>query len=147
MELVGFNASHCANGFTKRGERSRRKKQKQGPLTPQCLADTSCKISQEERERLFNRMVQALAQKPFFRGKLLVALDGSQVPTPARYEGCGKLKHTRKVKVKGQAEPAVQEYSLDGWKILVLIEVRTRLPFAMKVVPIQESEGQWLVPL
>lgn len=147
MELIGFNAYQCANGFTKRGESSRTKKQKQGPLTPQCLADNICKISQEEMEQLFNRMVQVLAHGQFFHGKLLVALDGSKVPTPASYEGCGKLKQTRKVKVKGQEEPVVQEYYLYGWKILVLIEVRTRLPLAMKVVPIQDYEGKWLVPL
>jgi Transposase DDE domain len=34
-----------------------------------------------------------------------------------------------------------------GWKLLVLIEVRTRLPLAMKVVPIQTYEGAWLLPL
>ena len=34
-----------------------------------------------------------------------------------------------------------------GWKVLVLIEVQTRLPLAMKVVQIQDYEGKWLVPL
>ena len=51
------------------------------------------------------------------------------------------------MKVKGQQEPVTQEYYLYGWKVLVLIEVQTRLPLAMKLVPIQEYEGKWLVPL
>jgi hypothetical protein len=34
-----------------------------------------------------------------------------------------------------------------GWKVLVLIDVHTRLPLAMKVVTIEEYEGRWLVPL
>jgi Transposase DDE domain len=34
-----------------------------------------------------------------------------------------------------------------GWKVLVLIDVQTRLPLAMKVVQIQQYEGRWLVPL
>jgi hypothetical protein len=34
-----------------------------------------------------------------------------------------------------------------GWKVLVLIEVRTRLPLAMKLVKIQDDEGSWLIPL
>src|SRR5712691_7354693 len=58
MELVGFNAYQCENGLTKRGDASRKTKKKQGPLTAQCLADNICKITQEEMERLFNRMVQ-----------------------------------------------------------------------------------------
>jgi hypothetical protein len=147
MELVGFNAHQCENGLTKRGDASRTTKKKQGPLTAQCLADNICKLTQEEMERLFNTMVQLLARRKFFTGNLLVALDGSKVPTPQSYEGCGKIKQTRKVKVKGQKEPVTQEYYVYGWKVLVLIEVQTRLPLAMKLVPIQEYEGKWLVPL
>jgi len=147
MELVGFNAHQCEHGLTKRGDASRTTKQKQGPLTAQCLADNICKLTQEEMERLFNRMVQLLARRGLFAGKLVVALDGSKVPTPQSYEGCGKIKQTRKVKVKGQKEAVTEEYYLFGWKVLVLIEVQTRLPLAMKVVPIQDYEGKWLIPL
>jgi len=147
MELVGFNAHQCEEGLTKRGERTRQKKKKQGPMTPQCLANNICKLSEEELERLFNQMVQLVVRHGLVRGKLLVALDGSKLPTPKSYEGCGKVKQTRKVKVKGQKETQTQEYYLSGWKILVVIEVRTRLPLAMKVVPIQDYEGKWLVPL
>src|SRR5437764_6204559 len=147
MELIGFNAHQCESGLTKRGDASRTTKKKQGPITAPCLADNICKITQEEMERLFNTMVQLLARRGLFSGKLVVALDGSKVPTPQSYEGCGKLKQTRKVKVKGQQEPVTQEYYVSGWKVLVLIEVQTRLPLAMKLVPIQEYEGKWLVPL
>src|SRR5579859_2957110 len=147
MELVGFNAQQCEDGLTKRGDAQRKTKQKQGPLTAQCLADNISKLGEEEMERLFNQMVQLLARRSMFSGKLVVALDGSKLPTPKSYEGCGKLKQTRRVKVKGQKEPATEEYYLYGWKILVLIEVQTRLPLAMKLVKIQEYEGSWLIPL
>src|SRR5579859_5330162 len=147
MELVGFNAQQCEDGLTKRGDAQRTKKKKQGPLTAQCLADNISKLGEEEMERLFNQMVQLLARRGIFTGKLLVALDGSKLPTPKSYEGCGKLKQTRRVKVKGQKEAATEEYYVYGWKVLVLIEVQTRLPLAMKLVKIQEYEGKWLIPL
>ncbi len=51
------------------------------------------------------------------------------------------------MKVKGEKEAVTEEYYVYGWKVLVLIEVQTRLPLAMKVVPIQDYEGKWLVPL
>jgi hypothetical protein len=51
------------------------------------------------------------------------------------------------VKVKGQKEPVTQEYYVYGWKVLVLIDVQTRLPLALKLVPIADYEGKWLVPL
>ena len=147
MELVGFNAHQCETGLTKRGDASRKTKKKQGPITAQCLADNICKLTREEMEQLFNTMVQLLVGRGLFAGALLVALDGSKVPTPESYEGCGKIKQTRKVKGKGQKEPVTEEYYLYGWKVLVLIEVQTRLPLAMKLVSIQDYEGKWLVPL
>lgn len=147
MELVGFNAQQCENGLTKRGDGQRTTKKKQGPLSPQCLADNISKLGEQEMEHLFNQMVQVLAGRGFFTGKLLVALDGSKLPTPESYEGCGKLKQTRSVKIKGQKEAATEEYYVYGWKVLVLIEVRTRLPLAMKLVKIQDYEGSWLIPL
>jgi len=147
MEMVGFNAHQCENGLTARGDAMRHKKKKQGPITAQCLAENICKLTQEEVERLFNQMCSLLARQGLFRGKLLVALDGSKLPTPKSYEGCGKVKQTRKVKVKGQKEEATEEYYVYGWKLLVLIEVQTRLPLAIKVVHIQDYEGKWLVPL
>ncbi len=147
MELVGFNAQQCEEGLSKRGDAQRTTKKKQGPLSAQCLADNISKLTQDEMERLFNQMVQLLARRGFFTGKLLVALDGSKLPTPKSYEGCGKLKQTRSVKIKGQKEAATEEYYVYGWKVLVLIEVQTRLPLAMKLVKIQDYEGKWLLPL
>jgi hypothetical protein len=147
MELVGFNAQQCEQGLTKRGDAQRQSKKKQGPITPQCLAENISKLKQEEMEALFNQMVQRLVEWGLLSGERLVALDGSKLPTPQSYEGCGKVKQTRKVKVKGQKEPVTQEYYVYGWKVLVLMDVQTRLPLAMKLVPIQEYEGRWLVPL
>jgi DDE family transposase len=147
MELVGFNARQCENGLTKRGDAQRKTRKKQGPITPQCLAENISKLQQEEMEDLFNQMVQRLVGWGLLSGERLVALDGSKLPTPPSYEGCGKIKQTRKVKVKGQKEPVTQEYYVYGWKVLVLMDVQTRLPLAMKLVSIQEYEGRWLVPL
>ena len=147
MELIGFNAQQVAHGLTKRGDAQRKTKPKQGPLTPQCLADNISKLEQQQMEQLLNQMVQLLAGFGLLSGSILAALDGSKLPTPESYEGCGKVKQTRKVKVKGQKEPVTEEYYVYGWKVLVLIDVQTRLPLAMKLVAIQEYEGKWLVPL
>src|SRR5712692_3747780 len=147
MELVGFNARQVEEGLTKRGDAQRKTKPKQGPLTPQCLADNISKLSREQMESLFNQMVECLVGWGLLDGQRIAALDGSKLPTPPTYEGCGKLKQTRSVKVKGQKERMTEEYYVYGWKVLVLIDVHTRLPLAMKVVKIEEYEGGFLVPL
>ncbi|HET8852255.1 MAG TPA: transposase [Ktedonobacteraceae bacterium] len=147
MELVGFNAQQVEEGLTRRGDAQRKTKQKQGPLTPQCLADNISKLTVTQMETCFNQMVQCVVGWGLLDGERIAALDGSKLPTPETYEGCGKVKQTRRVKVKGQKEPATEEYYVYGWKVLVLIDVQTRLPLSMKVVKIQEYEGRWLVPL
>ena len=147
MELVGFNARQVEAGLTKRGDAQRKSKKKQGPLSPQCLADNISKLSREQMESLFNQMVQCVVRWGLLDGQRIVALDGSKLETPKTYEGCGKLKQTRSVKVKGQKERATEEYYVYGWKVLVLMDVHTRLPLSMKVVKIEEYEGRWLVPL
>lgn len=130
MELVGFNARQVEEGLTKRGDAQRQTKQKQGPLSAQSLADNVSKLSREQMEALFNRMVQCVVGWGLLDGERIAALDGSKLPTPATYEGCGKIKQTRSVKVKGQQERATEEYYVYGWKVLVLIDVHTRLPLA-----------------
>src|SRR2546429_7278838 len=104
MELVGFNGHQCESGLTNAGVASRTTKKKQGPITAQCLADNICKLTQEEMERLFNQMVHLLARRSFFSGNLGVALDVSKVPTPASYQGRGKLEQTRQAHVQGQKD-------------------------------------------
>src|SRR5258708_34931671 len=82
MELVGFNAQQCENGLTKRGDAQRKTKQKQGPITPQCLAENISKLKQEEMEDLFNQMVQLLEEWGRLSAERLVCFDGRQMPTP-----------------------------------------------------------------
>ena len=94
MELVGFNARQVEEGLTKRGDAQRKTKKKQGPLSPQCLADNISKLSREQMESLFNQMVECVVRCGLLDGERLVALDGSKLETPKTYAGCGKLKQT-----------------------------------------------------
>ncbi|MBI4319251.1 MAG: transposase [Chloroflexi bacterium] len=150
MTLIGFNAHQVVNGFTRRGDDRRRKKPKQGPLTPQCLAQNICKLTVEQMMSFFNGVVRLIVGMGFvrsFRGRMTVALDGSKLPTTKSYEGRGCLKVEGKVKDKDTGKLVKVVKYIFGWKVLVLIEVRTRLPLAAKVVKIEEYEGRWLVPL
>ena len=100
MRLVGFNATQIAQGLTQRGDAQRQHKRKQGPLSPQCLAQNISKFTQEQLEHLFNAGVRLLVARGFLQGVLTVALDGSQVPTPKSYPGRGCLAVTRTVREK-----------------------------------------------
>ena len=147
MTLIGFNATQIAAGFTQRGASQRRRKPQQGPLSPQCLAQNVCKFSTAAMEAFFNGIVRLIVAGGYVQGALLVALDGSKLPTTARYTGRGCLAIEREVREKRTRRLVkVVEYVF-GWKVLVLIDVQTRLPLAVKVVKIEAYEGAWLVPL
>ncbi len=147
MRLVGFNAHQVAQGLTRRGDARRRLRPKRGPLSPQCLGANICKLGVEQLAALFNGTVRLLVARGLFQGDLTVALDGSKVLTPESYPGRGCLSVTRTAtEAKTKRRVRIVE-TLFGWKVLVLIDVRTRLPLSMAVGKIQDYEGQWLLPL
>jgi hypothetical protein len=147
MTLLGFNAYQVANGLTRRGDAQRTDRPKHGPLSPQCLAQNISKFTTAQMMGLFNEIIRLLVHVLALSGDLTVALDGSKVPTTEKYTGRGCLTITHKVREKGTQRLVKVATLLFGWKVLVLIEVRSRLPLAMAVVKIQEYEGRWLLPL
>ena len=66
-------------------------------------------------------------------------LDGTDLETTARYEGCGQATRKRKVTDKRGKVHEI-EVTVSGWKLLVLIEAMTKIPLAAKVVQIQDDE-------
>jgi len=147
MRLIGFNAHQVGHGLTRRGDARRRLRPKRGPLSPQCLAENICKLGVEQLATLFNGTVRLLVARGLLQGDLTVALDGSKVLTPESYPGRGCLSVTRTAtEAKTKRRVTIVE-TVFGWKVLVLIDVQTRLPLAMAVSQIQDYEGQWLLPL
>jgi hypothetical protein len=146
MKLVGFNAHQIANGLTRRGDALRKDKSKQGPLSPQCLAQNICKISPLALEKFFNGTIRRLAAFGAFAAEVTIAIDGTLLGTTENYEGCGCLKVEKRARKKGGGWVTVIEF-IFGWKLIALIDVRTRIPLAIKVVQIQEYEGRWIAPL
>jgi len=149
MTLIGFNATQIAQGYTRRGDDKRRAKPKRGPLSPQCLAQNICKLPVAQLETLFNGVIRRIVASGLLAGDLLVGLDGSKVLTTEQYpgRGCLEIEHQQRVKLAGvwQVVKLVERWF--GWKVLVLIEVRTRLPLALALDKIQAYEGTYLVPL
>jgi hypothetical protein len=66
-------------------------------------------------------------------------VDATDLETTAQYEGCGQVTRKRKLTDKRGKVHEI-EVTVYGWKLIVLIEARTKIPLAAKVVPIQEHE-------
>jgi hypothetical protein len=139
MQLVGFNAQQVRQGVCQRGATKRQGERVPGPICPDTLAKQIVKWNLRDLEAVFNGVIRALARAGVFEAKVTGILDAPDLETTQRYADCGQV--TRRVKIedkRGQVHEI--EVTVYGWKLLVLIDVRTKIPLAAKVVKIHAHE-------
>ena len=107
------------------------------------------KLSLAVLEARFNGVVHDRAQAKVLARQVTGLVDGTDWETTARYEGCGQATRKRQITDK-QGKVREIEVTLYGWKRLVMIEVRTNIPPAAKVVQLQDHEAsltrEWVTP-
>ena len=137
MHVVGFNAPQVRHGVCQRGAAKRQGPRTAGPICPEALANNRVKLDLLALEALFNGAIRALSQAGLFRAKVTGIVDGTDLETTAQYEGCGHVTRKRKLTDKPGKVREI-EVTVYGWKVTVLIDAATKIPLAVKVVPIQE---------
>ena len=146
MSLIGFNARLVQEGMTKRGAHQRTDVRPYVLMDPQTLAETICKSSLSELEKLFNGTIGCLAQYGIFMAEMMVAMDGTRIVTTANFSGCGCQKVTEwKTDRKGLRVEVVS--LVYGWRLIALIDLTTLIPVAIKIVQIQASESPYMLAL
>jgi hypothetical protein len=139
MQLVGFNAQQVRQGICQRGATKRQGERTLGPICPDTLAKHIVTLNLRDLEAVFNGSIRALAKAGVFGAKVTGIADGTDLETTERYTGCGQV--TRQVRVEDKRGRVHEiEVTVWGWKVLLLIDVVTKIPLAVKVVPIQEHE-------
>jgi hypothetical protein len=142
MQLVGFNAQHVRQGICQRGAAKRQGERIPGPISPETLANNIVKLNLQDLERVFNGAICALATGGVFAKQVTGVVDGTDLETTARYQGCGQV--TRKVRIEDtQGRVHAIEVTVYGWKVLLLIDAATKIPLAVKIGKIQEHETHW----
>jgi hypothetical protein len=142
MQLVGFNAQHVRQGMCQRGAAKRQGERTPGPISPETVANNIVKLNLRDLERVFNGAIRALAKAGVFDKKVTGMADGTDLETTARDQGCGQV--TRKVRIEDkQGRVHEIEVTVYGWKVLRLIDARTKIPLAGKVGKIHEHEALW----
>jgi hypothetical protein len=139
MRLVGFNAQQARHGVCQRGAAKRQRPRTEGPICAEALANNIVKLSLRDLEAWFNGSIRALAKAGVFGAKVTGIVDATDLETTAAYEGCGQVTRTRKITDKHGNVREI-EVTVYGWKPIVLIEAITKIPLAVKVVPIHEHE-------
>ena len=84
-------------------------------------------------------VIRALAQTGVLAPKVTGIVDATDLETTAQYEGCGQVTRKRKMTDKRGKVHEI-EVTVYGFKLIILIEARTKIPLAGKVVPIHEHE-------
>ena len=146
MTLIGFNAQQVSDGLSKRGAQQRTAASEYTLIDPQTLANAICKISTSALQDLFNGTIRALATFGVFMGEVMVAVDGTRVVTPPTFQGRGKLSVTERQRNRQGVQVEVVKF-LFGWRPIALLDLRTLIPLALKIVQIQEHEAPYLVAL
>ena len=146
MTLLGFNAEQVADGMSKRGAKQRTAASEYTLMDPQTLAGAICKISAGALEELFNGTIRALAAFGVFMAEVMVAVDGTRVVTAPTFQGCGKLAVTEYHRNRQGVRVEIVRF-LFGWRLIALIDLRTLIPLAIKIVQIQAHEAPYLVAL
>jgi hypothetical protein len=146
MELLGFNAHTVATGLTQRGAAQRSGVRPYALMDPQTLAQSVCKTSVAELARLFNGTIRCLAAWGLFPAEVMAAVDGTLIPTTAKYTGCGCLKVTQHQRNRHGVLVETVEL-VYGWRLIALIDLVTLIPLALKIVQIQAHEAPHLLAL
>ena len=139
MRLVGFNAQQVRHGVCQRGAARRQGPRTEGPICPEALAKHMVQLNLRDLEAWFNGTIRALARAGVFGAKVTGIVDATDLETTAAYEGCGQVTRQRKITDKRGKVHEI-EVTVYGWKLIVLIEARTKIPLAAKVVLIHEHD-------
>ncbi|MGH8071942.1 MAG: transposase [Candidatus Entotheonellia bacterium] len=139
MQLVGFNAQQVRHGVCQRGAAKRQQPRTEGPICPDTLANNIVQLNLRDLAAWFNGTIRALAKAGIFGTKVTGIVDATDLETTAAYDGCGQVTRTRKITDKHGHVREI-EVTVYGWKPIVLIDAMTKIPLAVKVVPIHEHE-------
>jgi hypothetical protein len=139
MRLVGFNAQQVRHGVCQRGAATRQGPRTEGPICPDTLAENIVKLNVRDLEALFNCVIRALAKTKMLGARITGIVDATDLETTAQYGGCGQVTRKRKITDKRGNVHEI-EVTVYGFKLIVLIDARTKVPLAAKIVPIQEHE-------
>lgn len=139
MRVVGFNAHQIKDGISMRGRHRRKDGGPPGrPVAADTLGENVSAIGMEAVTDLFNHAVQMLAAQGVFPKEVTVALDPTDIETPKGFGGAGSVTRKRKLLDK-RGRLTTVEVTVWGFRLIVVMETKTRIPVAAKLVQIQEN--------
>ena len=148
MGLLGVNAYQVEHGATARGLGQRTAPVSvRGAFSYETVADSLVAISPAALVELFNGAVRCLARPGVFAKHLDVVLDATDdeaTPTYQTDDGRPVPRGVREQRPEVRANRHAQkvEVTVYGWKLWIVWEPQSKIPLAMTIDDIQESDNQ-----
>lgn len=148
MEMLGFNAVQVREGSNKRGLSQRTQPVEiRGPFSFETVADNIVRIGPEKLEAMLNGVIRCLAVQGVFGKTLDVVLDATDdeaTPTYKTDDGRAVPLVTREKRpdVRANRHAKKIKVSVFGWKIWLVWEPVSKIPLALAIDGINESDNQ-----
>jgi hypothetical protein len=128
LRLIGHTTPQLSGGICKRGYGDHK------PLP------ASARLNEPELDRLLQATIERLIKRRLlWSSHGHYALEASDLPTSAKFQGAGRRTTTERRRNKAGAWVEVLK-TTHGFELLILYEVKLRLVVAAKLVKIQDSE-------
>jgi hypothetical protein len=148
MEMLGFNAVQVREGSNKRGLSQRTKPVEiRGPFSFETVADNIVRIGPEKLEAMLNGVIRCLAAQGVFDKTLDVSLDATDdeaTPTYKTDDGREVPRVTREKRpdVRANRHAKKIKVTVFGWKVWLVWEPVSKIPLALAIDGINESDNQ-----
>ena len=145
MTLIGFNAHQVATGLSTRGQATHggQRIHADGP------ADVDQRHLQDQRlgvARPVQRHDSGVGGVWCVHGRGHGGGGWHRVVTAPTFQGRGKLSVTERQRNRQGVQVEIVKF-LFGWRLIALVDLRTLIPLALKIVQIQAHEAPYLVAL
>ena len=153
MAVLGFNAAQVEKGSTKRGlDRQTQPVPIRGAFSFETVADNIVEIGPEKMAAMFNGVIRCLAAQkmfPKYIDAVLDATDDEATPTYKTDDGRPVPKVTREKRpdVRANRHAKKIEVTVWGWKIWLLWEPTSKMPLALAIDGINESDNKNAYPV
>lgn len=148
MGVLGFNAVQIQEGSTARGlGRRTHPVPIRGPFSFETVADNIVRIGPERLAHLFNGVIRCLAAQGIFAKNLDVVLDATDdeaTPTYKTDDGRPVPLVTREKRPEVRANRHAKKVKVTayGWKIWIVWEAGSKIPLAMMIDGINETDNK-----
>ena len=141
LRLIGYTTQQLSGGICKRGYGDHK------PMHASTLANAIERLTERELDQLLQGTVQQLVKRQLLvRSHGRYALDGSDLPTSAKFKRAGRRTTTERRRSKAGEWVEVLK-TVYGFKLLIIYEVKLRLVVAAKLVNIQDHEALYTLEL